>query len=72
MKKSTAAWAIQHPNKTILTDMVRAKRTEAITALTERIARHKSLRPWHYLYEVGFRVVRVWVTCIGDVKKVGA
>ena len=68
MKNSTAAWAIQHPNKTIQADMIRAKQTEAISALLERFARHKSPLHWRHFYKVGFRAVRVWVSLTDDGK----
>jgi len=60
MKKKVVAWAIQHPNKSILTDMIRTKRIDAITALVARLQRYDY--SWQYLYKKGFRAIKVHIT----------
>lgn len=53
-------WAFQHPNKSILADMILTKRMDAITGLVTRLQRYDY--SWRYLYMKGFRAVKVHIT----------
>jgi hypothetical protein len=62
MKKTQTAWAIQRPDKVIVTNMIRATRLGAINAFQEHLSRDYKPTPWQTAHRNGFRVVKVTVS----------
>jgi hypothetical protein len=61
MKKTPIAWAIQRPDKSIVTAIIRSTRREAIQSICSHIRQSESADPWRMLVGRGFRVVQVEV-----------
>ena len=59
MKKTPTAWAIQRPDKMILTSMIRPTRREAILAISSHFRPQEARNPWLVLYKRGFQAIRV-------------
>ena len=59
MKHPQNAWAIQRPDKVMVTSMIRATRREAIDAYRDHLMDYQVADPWQFAYRRGFRVVRV-------------
>lgn len=59
MSKVQTAWALQRPDLTIVTSMVRATRQEVIDALRDDLIADQVADAWPIAYRRGFRAVRV-------------
>ena len=62
MNTSQTAWAIQRPDHTIITSMIRATLREAIDALRDHLIEDQVADAWPIAYRRGFRAVRVSVS----------
>lgn len=61
MSRTQTAWAIQRPDKVLVTTMIRATRREAIDAYRDHLMDHKVGDAWLIAYRRGFRAVRIEV-----------
>ena len=61
MIHTQTAWAIQRPDKAIVTSMIRATRREAIDAYRDHLMDYKVADAWLIAYRRGFRAVRIEV-----------
>ena len=62
MSKEQTAWALQRPDLTIVTSMIRATRQEVIDALRDHLIADQVVDALPIAYRRGFRAVRVRVT----------
>ena len=54
MKHPQTAWAIQRPDKVMVTSMIRATRREAIDAYRDHLMDYKVADAWVIAYSRGF------------------
>ena len=59
MKHPQTAWAIERPDKVMVTSMIRATRREAIDAYRDHLKDYKVGDAWALAYRRGFRAVKV-------------
>ena len=59
MIKLQTAWALQRPDRAIVTSMIRATRQEVIDALKDHLIADQVTDAWPIAYRRGFRAVRV-------------
>lgn len=64
MKLKITAWAIQRPDKVIITSMIRAHRLEVINIYRDHMIGYQLGDAWRTAYRRGFRAVRVAVTAL--------
>ena len=62
MSKVQTAWALQRPDHTIVTSMIRATRQEVIDALRDHLVADQVADPWPIAHRRGFRAVKIRLT----------
>jgi hypothetical protein len=62
MKHTQTAWAIQRPDGTILTGMIRPTRQDVIIQYERHLSKDAVKNAWAAAYRKGFRTVKVIVT----------
>ena len=66
MRPTQTAWAIQRPDKVMVTSMIRATRREAIDAYRDHLKDYQVADAWLIAYRHGFRAVRVLLSPKGQ------
>ncbi len=67
MRRTHTAWAIQRPDKALVTSMIRTSRLDAINAFREHLRRYQKTDPWRTAQRNGFKAVRVCVISLIEV-----